>query len=465
MGEAKGKYNRGFSVNIPQDREELETAIREWAEGNPHLEEALRQCIEHGIETEACCAGHDGINNDPYISMTITDETRRRALSIMQSVFQKRSGIKSLNICNHTQHGYTAAELVIHAKPGQKNRIFDLIAEGAKKEIDLESCHPIIQAMMTIEKQAEQLKLYSHVFGLESIGPIDAVVLFNDTVRSNPNLYDRKKHSINPCISDSQILGQLSDIAEAMGTHLPETTQKKGLIERVRQSLIQKLERDLAVPEPYVDLTKLSDEERERAFVEFGEGSRELTRFLKTAYEHGAPSMFCCSGHGGSRGYVMLKVTDENLELLRKLGKALSRFGIVTNFDNEFHYGKRVIYDCSDNLTPSSFWFGLAADIIENPSAYECDNPTMYYHEEMPEIPNMQPGVATKVRLLRFLRGKQPASLTDGTNLTPTSPHTAHSWDLTPEDRARMNTRTNPTMPRVNQTGTNQIKDDETRED
>ena len=70
--------------------------------------------------------------------------------------------------------------------------------------------------------------------------------------------------------------------------------------------------------EPYGSdlVSTIDDKERETLFYTFGEGDPNLTKFLKTAYEHGAPSMFCCSGHGVNNPYVVLKVTDENIDLL-----------------------------------------------------------------------------------------------------------------------------------------------------
>ncbi len=440
MTEDKGKYNTGIPVEIPTDREEQETAIKEWAEGNIHLEEALRQCIEHGIKTEASCAGHKDANNDPYLSIEITDENRERLFNILQNVFKKRSGINGIDIRNHIERGKPKAELSIHAKPRQKNEIFDLIAEGAKGKIDLEACHPIIQKMMKIEERARQLKLYSHSFGVRSLGPANAVVLLNNTIKMNPQIYNNTRNSINPYVTDSQIIHKLETIVEAMDGRTHQTTSKKGLFERARQSIIERLERDLSLPDSYADLTTLSDKAREEAFIKFGEGNRGLTRFLRTAYEHGAPSMFCCEGHGLRNSYAMLRVTDENLELLQTLGKALSNHGIATDFEDNFQYGRRVTFRSTGELSRNN-WFDLASDIMENPERYDSSSPSILYHET--EIHTYMPrSYAIKKRLLELLKPKETKLLTEGTNPHPVEKQSVgHSWDLTPEERARANDR------------------------
>ena len=153
----------------------------------------------------------------------------------------------------------------------------------------------------------------------------------------------------------------------------------------MEEKLIAKLESDLKLPEESVDLTKLTDEQRERAFILFGEGSKELTNFLRTAYAHGAPSIFACSGHGISQPYVLLRVTDKNLPMLQYLGKVLSNFGASTNFEDHYQYGKRVHYGGTNDSNNSCEWLNTATDVLEHPNLYvnEASNPTIYYHEAM----------------------------------------------------------------------------------
>lgn len=129
----------------------------------------------------------------------------------------------------------------------------------------------------------------------------------------------------------------------------------------------------------YVDLSSLSPEEREKAFIDFAEGDSGLFSMLTTAYEHGIESMFCCKGHSTNDfGYAIFKVTDDNLKQLQQLGKVLSHKGVSTDFEHHHKFGFRVTFHsfhCSDRS-----WFYDAAETIKNPPHQEI-LPTMYYHE------------------------------------------------------------------------------------
>lgn len=149
---------------------------------------------------------------------------------------------------------------------------------------------------------------------------------------------------------------------------------------RLVDYVIERLENSLkGKNHGYVDLSKLSSEQREKSFVQFGEGNADLTRVLRVAYEHDVESMFCCSGHGGPNGYVVFKVNEENLKYLQDVGKVLSKHNVVTNFEEHYLMGKRVCFRGKE----SSDWFGLAADVMENIQEFDSTNPSIYYHEKM----------------------------------------------------------------------------------
>lgn len=169
----------------------------------------------------------------------------------------------------------------------------------------------------------------------------------------------------------------------------------------VREWLISKLENDVERTAGHIDLESLTEEERNNNFTQFGEGDANLTNFLKTAYEHGAPSLFCCSGHGNRSAYVILKVTDENIEMLRKMGKVLSKEGVVTNFENHYMRGKCVSYRSMKSF--STNWLAHASQILESPELFDDSNPEMYYHEAMHD--SYKPfGFDLKKKLLSYLR-------------------------------------------------------------
>ena len=170
----------------------------------------------------------------------------------------------------------------------------------------------------------------------------------------------------------------------------------------IKSWLISKLERDVESTAGYVNLENLSDEERNSMFAQFGEGDSNLENFLRKAYDSGLPSMHCCCGHGEKKPYVALKITDENLEIARRLGKILSNYGITTNFEEHHILGKRVSYMPIDRYDTE--WMMMAANILEHPEKYEDEEPSIYYHETMYE--SYKPMFFDlKRRLLNNLRG------------------------------------------------------------
>lgn len=172
----------------------------------------------------------------------------------------------------------------------------------------------------------------------------------------------------------------------------------------IKQWIIKKLEKDVEATAGHIDLEELNEEEREKLFAQFGEGDKNLTSFLKTAYNHGAPSIFCCSGHGTRSAYVMLKVTDDNIELLRRLGRVLSKSGVSTNFENNHIRGLIVSYR-SINST-STNWLNLAEKVMNSPELFDDSNPEIYYHERI--FDSYKPfGFDFKKKLLSYLRGSR----------------------------------------------------------
>jgi len=169
----------------------------------------------------------------------------------------------------------------------------------------------------------------------------------------------------------------------------------------IKEWIISKLEKDIEFSAGHIELETLSDEDRKKAFKTFGEGNSNLEKFLEVSYNNGAPSIFCCSGHGVQPAYVTLKVTTENIELLRKVGKVLSNMDVVTNFTDDYIRGKYVAFHGRDTISTS--WLDIAAKVMETPELYDDSNPSIYYHEEM--YPSHKPlGFNLKKRLLSFLR-------------------------------------------------------------
>jgi len=170
----------------------------------------------------------------------------------------------------------------------------------------------------------------------------------------------------------------------------------------IKEWFIKRLEKDVEVTAGHINLEDLNEEERNKCFIQFGEGDENLTSFLKTAYNHGAPSIFCCSGHRTRSAYVMLKVTDDNIELLRSVGKVLSKSGVSTNFENNHLRGLVVSY--RSMKSDSTSWLNLAERVMNTPELFDDSNPEIYYHEGITD--SYKPfGFDFKKKLLNYLRG------------------------------------------------------------
>lgn len=170
----------------------------------------------------------------------------------------------------------------------------------------------------------------------------------------------------------------------------------------IKDWIIKRLEKDVEPSAGHIDLESLDDDGREELFKQFGEGNEGLIQLLKIAYENKAPSIFCCCGHGYKRPYIVLKVTRENIELLRKVGKILSKHGISTNFMDSYVRGITVQYTAIKDY--STEWFNIASQIMQTPELFDDSNPEILYHPEI--LRSYKPfGFELKKKILHYLRG------------------------------------------------------------
>lgn len=194
--------------------------------------------------------------------------------------------------------------------------------------------------------------------------------------------------------------------------------------------IINRLEKDIEPSAGHIELENLTEEDREELFKQFGEGDVNLTEFLRQSYKSGLPSIFCCSGHGVQSAYVILKITDENIDIAKKMGKILSKQGISTNFTDDHIRGKYVDY--RSMKTNSTEWLNTATQILENPELFEDVEPDIYYHEKM--NPSRKPlAFDLKKKLLSHLRGaKQIAETTTANNVQKLK---KNSWELSEKEK------------------------------
>lgn len=194
--------------------------------------------------------------------------------------------------------------------------------------------------------------------------------------------------------------------------------------------IINRLEKDVEPSAGHIELENLTEEDREKMFKQFGEGDANLTEFLRQSYKSGLPSIFCCSGHGIQSAYVTLKITDENINIARKIGKILSKQGISTNFTDDHIRGKYVNY--RSMKTNSTEWLNTATQILANPELFEDVEPDIYYHEEM--YSSRKPfAFDLKKRLLSYLKGTK--QITEATTASPTQKIKKNSWELSDKEK------------------------------
>lgn len=199
----------------------------------------------------------------------------------------------------------------------------------------------------------------------------------------------------------------------------------------IKSWIINKLEKDVEASAGHIELEDLTEEEREEMFKQFGEGDINLTEFLRQSYKSGLPSIFCCSGHGVQSAYVTLKITDENINIARKIGKILSKQGVSTNFTDDHIRGKYVAY--RSMKTNSTEWLNTATQILTNPELFEDVEPDIYYHEEM--YSSRKPFASDlKKRLLSYLRGTK--QIPETTTVSPMQKSEKKSWELSDKEKA-----------------------------
>lgn len=198
----------------------------------------------------------------------------------------------------------------------------------------------------------------------------------------------------------------------------------------IKEWIIKRLEEDVEPNAGHINLEEKSEEERKKLFEEFGEGDDNLTEFLEIAYDCGAPSLFCCSGHGVKPPYVVLKVTEDNIELLQKVGKVLSTHGVATNFRDDYQRGLQVSYHRHGSDDPSTEWLSVATQVLERPEFFENIEPEILYHEKI--YPSNKPFLYNlKKKMLNFLREDKKSLPSGSISVVKTNAGDKKPWDVT----------------------------------
>ncbi len=84
--------NTGAVVDV-NDIKDKQQAAKEFAEGSPELEKLLLDCWLKDLSTRACCAGHDGEYDYPYISFNIRNEGDLQLYSKLEEALEMKYSI------------------------------------------------------------------------------------------------------------------------------------------------------------------------------------------------------------------------------------------------------------------------------------------------------------------------------------------------------------------------------------
>ena len=87
MEEPKKYRNDGMPIYEKIPKEEAKEAAEVWGEGNEPLTKLLENLITNGVQTLACCAGHEGENN-PYIFLNAKDS---KTIKLIEKMYEDPS--------------------------------------------------------------------------------------------------------------------------------------------------------------------------------------------------------------------------------------------------------------------------------------------------------------------------------------------------------------------------------------
>lgn len=133
-------------MNKEINKEPTDEDIKEWSEGNKHLERLLIACRENGVPSMFCCAGHS--NKEPaYVVFKMNKQTIGKIYSI----------VNSLNDINNIALTFTRNPLFSDSKFGvymydenEKNMVIDYMTEATTTEEKIENLPENFRKMVEV---------------------------------------------------------------------------------------------------------------------------------------------------------------------------------------------------------------------------------------------------------------------------------------------------------------------------
>lgn len=118
-----------------KDEKVSDLDIKQWSEGNEHLQKLLINCRENNIPSMFCCAGH-GKNRPAYITLQMNDKTIGKIYNIINSIYAEKN--ISFRFAQK-EFGIDSCFTIYMLNEKNKNNIMDNLSKATKKEINIDS--------------------------------------------------------------------------------------------------------------------------------------------------------------------------------------------------------------------------------------------------------------------------------------------------------------------------------------
>ena len=160
------KYNNGKPSNIKNiNEQDVKVAVKEWAEGNKNLEDAIMSCIENEIPTYSSCSGHRW--GEGYITVIITDSNYRRVLNIMNEIVKEKTCAMSLDYIrpkNEKENdNESLSTLTVYAQKGKQDKTFDIVNRASNKKVDLTEVEETVKELWEYHSIMKERGVYGYI--------------------------------------------------------------------------------------------------------------------------------------------------------------------------------------------------------------------------------------------------------------------------------------------------------------
>ena len=129
--------------------------IKQWSEGNVHLEELLKSCVINNVPSYWCCEGHG--KGSAHISLELSENTENKIYNAINNIKEKDGVSISLTkyIANEKNNERDGMHIDIKNE-NNKNEVFDIISQSL--EAPLNEKNETIEIIRKVQKVFLNLK-------------------------------------------------------------------------------------------------------------------------------------------------------------------------------------------------------------------------------------------------------------------------------------------------------------------